>query len=256
MGQKRIGTRQKRVGRNTYDLRGRVAVVTGGAGGLGQTVSLAFVEAGASVVVAEHEAARARAEELAARVSATGGQLSFAPVDVSDEASVEALVAEVVARHGRLDALVNLVGGFAAGQPVTELDLSVWRRMLDLNVLTAFLMSKHAARVMERQGSGRILNISSRAALSGRKNAAAYAVAKAAIITLTEAQAEELRDRGITVNCVLPSIIDTPANRAEMPKADTARWPKPEEIARVLVFLATDDAQLISGAAIPVYGRA
>jgi NAD(P)-dependent dehydrogenase (short-subunit alcohol dehydrogenase family) len=128
--------------------------------------------------------------------------------------------------------------------------------MQDLNVVSAFLASKHAARAMVKQGSGRIINISSRAAHRGRKNAAAYAVAKAAIITLTEAQAEEVRDSGITVNCVLPSIIDTPANRTAMPNTDVSRWPTPDEVARVLLFLASDDAQLISGAAIPVYGRA
>jgi NAD(P)-dependent dehydrogenase (short-subunit alcohol dehydrogenase family) len=194
--------------------------------------------------------------ELAARATTNGWQMSFVPVDLSDEASVAALVADVVAHHQQLDVLVNLVGGFAAGQPITELDLTVWRQMLDLNVLTAFLASKHAARVMMRQSSGRIINISSRSALSGRKNAAAYAVAKAAIITLTEAQAEELRERDVTVNCVLPSIIDTPANRAGMQKANPAHWPKPDEVARVLLFLASDDARLISGAAIPVYGRA
>lgn len=244
------------MGHNQYDLRGRVAVITGGSGGLGRAVSLAFAAAGASVVVAEREVARAQGEELAAQAHASGWQLGFAAVDATDEASVAALVAEVVARHGRIDVLVNLVGGFAAGKPITELELSVWRQMQDLNVLTAFLMSKHAARAMERQGAGRILNISSRAARSGRQNAAAYAVAKAAIITLTEVQAEELRGVGVTVNCVLPSIIDTPANRTSMPGADISRWPKPEEVARVLLFLASDDAHLISGAAIPVYGRA
>jgi NAD(P)-dependent dehydrogenase (short-subunit alcohol dehydrogenase family) len=244
------------MGQNQYDLRGRAAVITGGAGGLGRAVSLAFAEAGANVIVAERETSRAHADELARQAASRGWQIGYLPVDVTDEGSVAALMAEVVARSGRLDVLVNLVGGFAAGHPVTALELSVWRQMQDLNVLTALLTSKHAARVMQRQGSGRILNISSRAALSGRKNAAAYAVAKAAIITLTETQAEELRDAGVTVNCILPSIIDTPANRADMPKADTSRWPKPEEVARVLLFLASDDAQLISGAAIPVYGRA
>jgi NAD(P)-dependent dehydrogenase (short-subunit alcohol dehydrogenase family) len=174
---------------------------------------------------------------------------------VEDESSVAALVADVASREGRIDVLVNLVGGFAAGQPITQLDLATWRDMQDLNVQTAFLTSKHVGRLMERQGAGRILNISARPAVSGRKNVAAYAVAKGAIITLTEAQAEELRDTDVTVNCVLPSLIDTPVNRAALPNADFARWPKAEEIARVLLFLASDDAQLISGAAIPVYGR-
>ena len=244
------------MGQNQYDLSGRVAVITGGAGGLGRDVSLAFAGAGASVVVAEREASRAVAEDLVAQAAARGWRADFLPVDAGDEASVAAWVARIESRYNRIDVLVNLVGGFAAGKPITQLEPEVWRHMQDLNVFTAFLTSKHVGRVMERQRAGRIINISSRAAVSGRKNAAAYAVAKAAVITLTEAQAEELRDAGITVNCVVPSIVDTPANRAAMPNADTSRWPKAEEVARVLLFLASDDAQLISGAAIPVYGRA
>jgi NAD(P)-dependent dehydrogenase (short-subunit alcohol dehydrogenase family) len=241
---------------NQYDLTGRVAVVTGGAGGLGQSVSTAFARSGALVVVVGRASQRPGVEALAAQVAAEGGQVSFVAADVLDEASVEAMVVEVLARHGRLDVLVNLVGGFTAGQSLTEMDLAVWQRMLDLNVRSTLLVSKYAARPMIQQRWGRILNISSRAARAGRKQAAAYAVAKAAIITLTEAQDEELRSQGITANCILPSIIDTPANRAAMPNAAFARWPRPEEIARVLLFLASDDAKLISGAAIPVYGLA
>jgi len=243
------------MGQNQYDLHGRVAVITGGAGGLGRAVSLAFGAAGAKVTVAARAATQA-SEQVVAEASGHGWQVAFQPVDVEDESSVAALVADVASREGRIDVLVNLVGGFAAGQPITQLDLATWRDMQDLNVQTAFLTSKHVGRLMERQGDGRILNISARPAVSGRKNVAAYAVAKGAIITLTEAQAEELRDTDVTVNCVLPSIIDTPVNRAALPNADFARWPKAEEIARVLLFLASDDAQLISGAAIPVYGRA
>jgi NAD(P)-dependent dehydrogenase (short-subunit alcohol dehydrogenase family) len=241
---------------NHYDLNGRVAVITGGVGGLGGAVTTAFVAAGASVVVAQQRERRQAFDALAAQLGAPAEQLDFVAANVLDENSVAAMVAEVMARRGRLDVLVNLVGGYEAGQPVTELDLAVWQRMEDLNLRSAFVVSKHAARPMIQQGGGRILNISARGARSGRKNAAAYAVAKAGIITLTEVQAEELRDQGVTVNCILPSIIDTPANRVALPNADFARWPRPDEVARVLLFLASDDAKLISGAAIPVYGRA
>ena len=241
---------------NQYDLLGRVAVITGGAGGLGQAVCTAFAASGAAVVLVELEQHRASAEALIARETAQGHRMDYVPADVLDETSVAAMVAEALRRHGRVDVLVNLVGGFAAGDPITQLDLAVWQQMLDLNVRSTFLVSKHAARVMTQGGGGRILNISSRGARAGRKHAAAYAVAKAAVITLTEVQAEELRDQDITVNCILPSIIDTPANRAAMPSADHSRWPRAEEVARVLLFLASDDAKLISGAAIPVYGRA
>jgi NAD(P)-dependent dehydrogenase (short-subunit alcohol dehydrogenase family) len=193
---------------------------------------------------------------LEAEAAGHGWLVAFQAADVEDESSVAALVADAASRYGRIDVLVNLVGAFAAGQPVTQLELATWRGMQDVNVLTAFLTSKHVGRVIQQQGAGRILNISARPALSGRTNVAAYAMAKGAIITLTEAQAEELRDTAVTVNCVLPSISDTPTNCAALPNADFARWPKAEEVARVLLFLASDDAQLISGAAIPVYGRA
>jgi NAD(P)-dependent dehydrogenase (short-subunit alcohol dehydrogenase family) len=241
---------------NAYDLSGRVVVVTGGAGGLGRGVTAAFLRAGAAIVVADRAAGHASVEASRDQLGQDAKRLEFAAVDTQDEASVAAMVAGVVAHHGRLDVLANLVGGYSAGQPVTELDLSVWTQMLDLNLRTAFLAAKHAAAPMIAHGWGRILNISARAAYSGRKRAAAYAVAKAGIITLTETLAEELRDHHITANCVLPSIIDTPANRADIPNADFTRWPKPDDIARVLVFLASDDAWLISGAAIPVYGLA
>lgn len=243
---------------NRYDLSGRVAVITGGAGGVGQAVSGAFAAAGATVVIVERAEQRGAAEATVAQLAPVpaGQPHSFIATDVLDEASVGAMVAGVLGQHGRLDVLVNLVGGYTAGQPISGLDLATWERMQELNLRSAFLVSKHAAQPMMAQRQGRILNISARGARVGRKNAAAYAVAKAGIITLTEVQAEELRDFNVTVNCILPSIIDTPANRASMPNADFDRWPKAEEVARVLLFLASDDASLISGAAIPVYGRA
>lgn len=241
--------------RTQYDLSGRVAVIPGGLGGLGQSVVRAFAEAGAIAVAVgggEHPGA---VDTLRADLGDAGERVFFQRADVHDEAQVEALVWSVVERHHRLDVLVNLVGGWKAGQPVTGLELATWQSMLDQNLSTAFLLSKHAARPMVQQQWGCILHVSSRAARSGRRNAAAYAIAKNAVLTLAEVQAEELRDENITVNAIMPSIIDTPANRASMPRADFSRWPKAEEIARVLLFLASDDARLISGASIPVYGQ-
>ncbi|HEV2237978.1 MAG TPA: SDR family oxidoreductase [Ktedonobacterales bacterium] len=243
-------------GATPYDLHGRVALVTGGAGGLGQAVSAAFAGAGATVIIVESAQQRAAAEAMIAAASARGERMSYLAADVLDEASVQTTIGAIMAEQQRLDVVLNLVGGFAAGQPVTALDLVTWQRMLDLNVRSALLVSKHAGSVMAQRGEGCILNISSRGARTGRKHAAAYAIAKGAIITLTEVQAEEMRDQGVRVNCILPSIIDTPANRASMPGADYARWPRAEDVARVLLFLASDDAKLISGAAIPVYGLA
>lgn len=245
-------------------LANRVALVTGALGGLGPAVCRAFVVAGATVIgvasagTGRHGSLAEALETLRASLppGAIASHLTLRTADLTDEDSVAQLVANVVNDFGRLDVAANLVGGYAAGQPVSALDAEVWDSLLTLNARTTFLVSKHVAAPMVRQQWGRIVNISSRAAVAGRRNAAAYAVAKQAVITLTEAQAEELRDDHITVNVVLPSIFDTPANRASMPKADTSRWPTAEQIARVITFLASDDAAIISGAAIPVYGLA
>ncbi|HLZ23023.1 MAG TPA: SDR family NAD(P)-dependent oxidoreductase [Ktedonobacterales bacterium] len=241
---------------NTYALGGRVALIPGGLGGVGEPVTRAFVEAGANVVVAGNREHPGEMDRLRDDLGVDESRLTFSQADASNEEQVERLVRSVVERHGHLDILCNLIGGWSAGQPITGTDLETWQRLLDLNLRTAFLLAKHAARPMSQQGWGRILHLSSRGARLGRRNAAAYAVAKNAVLTLTEVQAEELRDQGITVNALLPSIVDTPANRANMPSADFGKWPKAEDIARVLLFLASDDAQLISGASIPVYGQA
>jgi NAD(P)-dependent dehydrogenase (short-subunit alcohol dehydrogenase family) len=238
-----------------YDLTGKVTLIPGGLGGAGQAVTRAFLESGAEVV-AVGRADRKGGESFLAQLGDLAAKLTIRQANVMDEPEVEGLIQSVTQQHHRLDVLINLVGGYNAGQPVTDLDLGTWEGMLDLNLRAAFLLSKHAGRAMISQEWGAIIHVSSRAAREGRRNAAAYAVAKNAVLTLAEIQAEELRDANITVNTLLPSIIDTPANRASMPRANFGRWPKPEEIARVLLFLASSDARLISGAAIPVYGRA
>ena len=240
----------------TYDLSQRVVAIPGGFGDLGRAATLAFAAAGATVIAAgasDHSAALAT---LRSAADTAGDHIHAAQVNMTVEGEVAAFAQQIVDQHGRLDVLVNLIGGWKAGKPVHELDSATWHSMLDLNLHPAFLLAHYCALPMVRQQWGRIIHVSSRAALTGRRNAAAYAVAKQAVVTLAEAQAEELREAHVTVNAILPSIIDTPANRAGMPRADFSRWPKPEEIARVLLFLASDDAQLISGATIPVYGLA
>lgn len=241
---------------NTYDLSGRVALVAGVSGALGHAVCLALLAGQAQVfALASHDDA-AEQSRMREQAGAASSRLSFVTGDARDESRVSAILTDIVGQAGRLDILVNTIGGFAGGQAVTELETATFERMLELNLRPTFLLSKYAAREMARNHWGRIVNISSRAAVSGRRNASAYAIAKAGVVTLTEAQAEETRDQGITVNAVLPSIIDSPANRQAMPTAAFERWPKPEEIARVIAFLASDDAALISGASIPVYGLA
>ena len=238
------------------DLSNKVAVLTGAGGGWGRAVVLGFLQAGAAAIVIERPEVVAERASWKAELGDLGNRLTMLPGNVFDEASVESSVRQVLAQHGHLDVLVNMVGGFAFGQAVHEMDLDTWERMLQLNLRSAFLCSKHAARPMIAQHWGRIINVSSRAGVTPGPKAAAYAASKAAVISLTESQAEELKNEFITVNAVLPSIVDTPANRQAMADADFSSWPKGEEIAPVIVFLASEDAKLINGAAIPVYGRA
>lgn len=228
---------------------GRTVVVSGGAGGVGLAITTAFAAGGDRVYVVE------RAAMQGAMAEHTSDHIFFVAADVTDEASVSQALDGIVAQDGRLDVLVNVVGGYAAGQPIHELDATTWDFMMTLNVRTAFLMSKHGARHMIPTNWGRIVNFSSRAARDTAANAGAYAVSKAAVIALTEVQAKEVLEHNITVNAVVPSIVDTAANRQAMPKADFDRWPKAAEIAAVVRFLASEEAKLISGASIPVYGR-
>ncbi len=232
---------------------GRVVLVAGGTGGLGRAVSLAFLEEGAGVVVTYR-----RQEEIDALKKLAGGnasRLGGFSVDVTDEAAVGKLVEGIVARDGRLDAVVNTVGGYVGGVKLWELDTKLFDQMLGLNLRSGYALSRAAVRVMLKQGSGAIVNVAAKAAIDHGAGAAAYAASKAAAVAMIDSLAEDLKGTGIRANSVLPSIIDTEVNRKAMPKADFSKWPKPEEIARVIVFLCSDNAKVIHGAAIPVFGN-
>jgi NAD(P)-dependent dehydrogenase (short-subunit alcohol dehydrogenase family) len=221
-------------------LDGKVVLITGGAGALGQTVTPAFVKAGATVVILD----RHPPDHLPA------GQLAIA-ADVIDHGSVQRAVTEVIQKAGRLDILMNLVGGFALGR-VEDTDVSVWQQMLSMNLTSAFLLSKAVIPPMRRQGAGRILHIAARAAMDPFPGAAAYIVGKSGLMAFIRVLAIELAGSGITVNGVLPTTIDTPANRTNMPTADFSKWVTPDSIARLLVFLASDDARDVNGGLIPI----
>lgn len=225
-------------------------LVAGGTGGLGRAVALAFLAEGARVAVTYRNR-----DELVGLEAAAGGtraRLEGHETDVTDEASAEALVEALRARHGRLDVLVNAVGGFAGGQPLWEAGAGDLDRMLTLNLRSGWALARAAAPVMLAQGRGAIVNVAAQAALSPPAGLGAYAASKAAAIALVASLAADLRGTGVRANTVLPSIIDTPANRKSMPDADFSKWPKPGEIARVVLFLASDEAKLVNGAAIPV----
>jgi len=242
---------------NSPDRRpfnGKSSVVTGGAGALGGAVVKALLEAGARVAVPfrkDGELARMREREgIPADAPLTGALL-----DVTDEEAALAFFESVAEDRGGLDVLVNAAGGFAGGTPAHETSWSVWQDQLDRNLKTAVIASRAAAREMVKRGSGAIVNVSSRPAVQNGESLAAYAASKRAVLALTDAMAAELAESGITVNAVLPSVIDTAANRAGIPGADPSRWVSPEAIARVILFLAGPDARIVSGAHVPVYGQ-
>jgi NAD(P)-dependent dehydrogenase (short-subunit alcohol dehydrogenase family) len=230
-----------------------VILVAGGTGGLGRAVSLAFLKEQAKVVIPYRDP-----QEFAALQSAAGAEssrLKGQPVDVTDEAAVGQFVEQIVAEHGRLDAMVNTVGGYAGGVKLWELETKVFDRMLALNLRSGYALSRAAVVPMLKQKRGAIVNIAAKAALDHGAGAAAYAASKAAAVAMIESLAADVKGTGVRVNSILPSIIDTEANRTAMPNADYTTWPKPEDIARVILFLCSDESKVIHGAAIPVYGN-
>ena len=229
-----------------------VVLVTGGTGGLGRAVTLAFLHEGAAVI-----ATYIRKEEADALQDAVGphAHLELLPLDATDESACRALVDGITARHGHLDILVNTIGAFAGGKPLWETEPRIYQLMMSLNVHAGFNLARTVVPAMLRRKSGAIVNIASKAALDHAAGAGAYAASKAAALALFDSLAQDVKGSGVRVNSVLPSIIDTEPNRKAMPAADFSKWPKPEEIAQVILFLCSPEAKLIHGAAIPVYGE-
>jgi NAD(P)-dependent dehydrogenase (short-subunit alcohol dehydrogenase family) len=233
---------------------GNFALITGGTGGLGRAVSLAFLEEGAGVIVTFR-----KQEEFSALQTASGrhsSRLKGHQIDVTDESAVRQLIDRVLAEHGRLDILVNTVGAYVGGMKLWEINASVFETMLALNLRSGYVLSTAVVPAMLKHQRGSIVNIAAKAAFDHAAGAAAYAASKAGALAMMDSLAEDLRGTGVRANSILPSIIDTEANRSAMPNADFSKWPKPEEIARVILFLCSDDARVIHGAAIPVYGNA
>jgi NAD(P)-dependent dehydrogenase (short-subunit alcohol dehydrogenase family) len=237
-------------------LENRIAIVTGGTGALGRAVTENFLVAGAKVAipyVVDAEVPMLR-ERLGNRFPDT--QLFLRKADVGVEAEVKKFAEEVTDKWNRADILVNLVGGFWGGKPISETSVDEWQQMLDLNLRTAFLSCRAFVPIMQKNKYGRIVSVTSRSGLSGAGDYAAYAVAKGAIATFTASLAEEVLGDGVLVNAVAPSTIDTQANRVAMPKAKHENWVKPEDIAATISYLCSGDCRVTSGTVVPVYGRA
>lgn len=230
-------------------LAGRVALVPGGSGALGQAVTLRLLADGATVWVPWIVEAERRA--LLDRAPDAGDRLSLVRADVTDMAETAAVVEALRARHGRVDVLTTLVGGFAGGALV-ETDRRDWDRMLAMNLTSAFTACRVAVPLMVQAGRGRVVTIGSRAALPPAGGFIAYTVAKAGVVAFTQALAQELRGTGVTANCVLPSTMDTPANRAAMPGVDRAGWVPVQAVADAIAFLASDAAAHVNGALVTV----
>lgn len=227
-------------------LASRIFVVTGGNGALGRAVAERLIAEGASVALLDRAAAPA--------APVPGVALALGGIDLGQEAACQAAYTQVRETLGAPDGIVNVAGGFT-WETVEGGALASWDRMYDTNLRTAVASCRAALPHLLARGAGRIVNVGAAAACKAGMGMGAYAASKAGVMRLTEALAEELKDRGITVNAVLPSIIDTPANRADMPDADPSRWVSPDKLAAVIAFLLSDDASALTGACLPVNGR-
>jgi NAD(P)-dependent dehydrogenase (short-subunit alcohol dehydrogenase family) len=234
----------------TFD--GSVVVVAGGTGGLGRAVSIAFLEEGAQVIVTYRKEAEFLALKDAAGVRSSA--LEGFRVDVTEETAVGAFFEGVLARHGSPDSLVNCVGGYAGGVKLWNSPEGILEQMLSLNLRAGYVLTRTVVPAMLKAGRGSIVNVAAKAALDHGGGAGAYAASKAASVALMDSLAADTRGTGVRVNSILPSIIDTAANRLAMPDSDFATWPKPEDIAQVVLFLCSEFAKTIHGSAVPVYG--
>jgi len=224
-------------------------LITGASGNLGRAVAAAFAARGANLALLDRNRAH-----LDAAFGGESDRRMLVAADLLDAEEVEAAVASVAARFGRIDALANIAGGFRMGTPVHATSDADWNFLFDLNARTVLHAARAVVPRMLAAGRGRIVNVGAFAAQKGAADMGAYVAAKSAVIRLTETMAAELRDKGINVNCVLPTIIDTPENRKAMPDADPARWVAPADLANVIAFLASDAARAVHGAAVPVTG--
>jgi NAD(P)-dependent dehydrogenase (short-subunit alcohol dehydrogenase family) len=234
-----------------YDYTNKIVLVTGGTGALGRAITAAFIASDAKVVssyVIYREIEQLKKESKAV--------VELIKTDLTKEEEVEKLVLSVISKYGRIDVSVNVIGGYLGGKSVPELDEKEWDLMMTINLKSAFLISKHVIPQMVSAKYGKIMHVSSRTGLKSSGYDSAYAASKSGLIRLVESLSEEVKESNINVNCIMPSTIDTEANRRAMPTADHSKWVKPQDLANVVLFLCSDEANVITGAAIPTYGIA
>jgi len=224
-------------------LHDKICLITGALGGLGKTLTRSLHDAGATVIAVDN----------------VDAEIDYGPsyhkANLLDEPGVATLFANVIAAHKRVDAVVNLVGGIYPWSTVDQIDFAVWQKTLALNLTPTFLCSREGIRQMKKQNNGAIINMGAQAGLKGAASAGPYGAAKAAVINLTQTLADEGKPFNIRVNAIVPSTIDTPANRKSMPTADFSKWVTAAEIANAIIFLLSDQAGGVTGAILPVPGR-
>jgi NAD(P)-dependent dehydrogenase (short-subunit alcohol dehydrogenase family) len=231
------------------EFKDRTVLITGAAGSLGRVVANVFAEGGANLVLVDLD------QHALEKVFESHKQRHLlAPTNLLDQAQIDATVRTAIDRFGRVDVLTNLAGGFRMGEPVHAISDANWNFLLDINARTLMRAVHSVVPHMLEQAGGKIVNVGAYSAQKGVAQMGAYVAAKSVVIRLTESMAAELRDKNINVNCVLPTIIDTPENRAAMPNSDPRRWVAPRDLANVIAFLASDAARAIHGAAVPVTG--
>jgi NAD(P)-dependent dehydrogenase (short-subunit alcohol dehydrogenase family) len=228
----------------TYNFSKRVVLITGGTGALGRTLVKKFIDSGARTISSYLN------EKEAENLKTANHKVELIKLDITKEEQILKVIPILVERFGTIDVLVNLVGG----KNITELGENDWEAMMGLNLKSAFLISKHVIPVMISGKGGNVVHISSRTGLKSDGYDSAYAVSKAGLIRFVESTSQEFKDNNINVNCILPTTIDTEANRRAMPNADFNKWILKEDLANVVLFLCSPDSKVINGAAIPTYG--
>jgi len=236
-----------------FDFSNKIVMVSGAIGNLGVVLAQTFQTSGAKLALVDRGEDRLR--EAFPDLVGLPDYLLVNCADLMDEGAVEASVSEAIQHFGRIDVLVNTVGGFRAGKMLHETPIETWDFLLNLNARSVFIACHKVIPRMLNQGSGKIVNVAARPGIEGQAGMAAYSASKSAVIRLTESMAAELKDHGVNVNCVIPGTIDTPQNRETMPDADYSTWVTPESLADVIQFLSSEAARDVHGVALPVYGR-
>jgi NAD(P)-dependent dehydrogenase (short-subunit alcohol dehydrogenase family) len=242
---------KEELGRLKYDFSNRIVLVTGGTGALGRAITKAFIVSGATVIssyVVDREV-----DQLEAQIKSV---VHLIKADIGKEEEVKKLVSSILGKYGQIHILVNVVGGYIGGKSVTELDEKEWDLMMNMNLKSAFLISKNVIPQMISSKNGKIVHVSSRTGLKSSGYDSAYAASKSGLIRLVESLSDEVKELNINVNCIMPSTIDTEANRIAMPNADHSRWVKPRDLANIVLFLCSEEGKAITGAAVPTYGLA